>query len=275
MSSVKTPTVASRRPTRVTLLPLPWRACAGPNPTGSTRPRFSSCSSTSEKPRSQTRSPENPGAPVGGMYGAELNGDPCVSAVLVVAYAGGWDRVAAEVVLGADEDEIAGCVCVRERGRFEGNKVTKLDEMRESVACAGCVDDPDGDADANVDVDADVEEGGEDVNKVGRDVVDADGEDIDGGEALPLRNGGSGRRDREGLGATLTLPPRSARMSFVLVISEASASASASSVDKGMGIGIGIGTAEQVEVGSSVGRGAGEVVVVRWVSRKYKGSSWC
>ena len=91
ISSVSTRTVPSRLPTSVTPLPLTRFACAVisvsmplamPSPTGSTSPRFSSCSSTSENPRSQARSPANPGAPVGGMYGVDANGEPCVTAVL-------------------------------------------------------------------------------------------------------------------------------------------------------------------------------------------------
>jgi hypothetical protein len=89
ISLVSTRTVPSRRPTSVTPLPLTHLACAVisvsppiPSPTGSTSPRVSSCASTSENPRSQARSPANPGAPVGGMYGAEAKGEPCVTPVL-------------------------------------------------------------------------------------------------------------------------------------------------------------------------------------------------
>ena len=91
ISSFSTRTVPSRLPTSATPFALARFACAAssvppppptPSPTGSTSPRFSSCSSTSENPRSQARSPANPGAPVGGMYGVEAKGDPCVTAVL-------------------------------------------------------------------------------------------------------------------------------------------------------------------------------------------------
>lgn len=231
--------VPSHLPVSVTPLDL---LCRGgvvisdpiPNPIGSTSPSFSSCSRTSENPRSQARSPAKPGAPVGGMYGVDAKGEPCVSEVLAK---GDDNREWVGAEDGADEKTTG----VAERGRPDGNNETRLDEMRERVACAGC----DG-VDANGDFD------GAGEGAMGSDVVDSDG-----GEALPLRRGGSGTRAREGLGATLTLPPRSTLISLGLCISEASASARASSVDVGVGIGIGI-----------EGGGGG------WVLRKYMGSSW-
>ena len=165
-------------------------------------------------------------------------------------------------MFGADDEDPAVVGGAVERGRPEGNKDTRLDERRESVACAGCVD---------ADVGVEAPGGGEDEDG-GRDVVELVGEDREGGEALPLRRGGSGSRDREGLvGATLTLPLRSTRTNFGWVISEASASASASSVDMSTGTGIGIGTGrgEAVEDGA----GSGSRAAVNWVSRKYMGSS--
>ena len=205
-------------------------------------PRFSSCSRTSENPRSHARSPANPGAPVGGMYGVALKGEPCVSAVL-----GAWNRVGG-LLLSVGEDANGGIEGVVERGRVEGIKETRLEEMRERVACAGWVD-------ASVGVDVEAEEA------AASEVLDTEGDVVvDGGEAVPLRRGGS---DREGLGATLTLPPRSTRMSFGLVISEASASARASSVDMGIGIWIGSGGKVEFEFDAADG----------WVLMKYKGSS--
>lgn len=158
------------------------------------------------------------------MYGVDAKGEPCVTAVR------DKEEEKRETAVGADGgDGETTVVGTDERGRPDGNNDTKLEEMRESVACAGC------------DADIDVEEedgGGSGGEGVGSEVVDPVGKDIDGGDALPLRRGVSGRRAREGLGATLTLPPRSTRISFGLVISEASASASASSVDVGIGIGL-------------------------------------
>lgn len=142
--------------------------------------------------------------------------------------------------------------------------------------------DTDADAEANIVVE-DVK-GGE---QLANDVVDPVGDDIDGGDALPLSRGGNGSRDRAGLGATLTLPPRSIRMSFGLVNSEASASAKASSVDMGMGIGTGAAgpVAASVEVefvvveeGGEEGGGTSEEAgdaaeALGGVLRKYMGSS--
>ena len=131
------------------------------------------------------------------------------------------DRERACVEVGADET-------MTERGRPDGNSDDKLDEKRESVACAGCgvaVVDADGD----VDFDDRVAGGGDALSSLE--------EDIEGGEALPLRRGGSGTRDREGLGATLTLPPCSTLINLGLCMSEARASARASSVDIGAAMG--------------------------------------
>jgi hypothetical protein len=83
------------------------------------------------------------------------------------------------VVPGAEETLTVGVEAPERGGRPDGNNETRLEEMRESVACAGC-------ADADMEVGA---SGGEDV---GSDVVELVGEDIDGGEALSLRRGGSG-----------------------------------------------------------------------------------
>ena len=94
------------------------------------------------------------------------------------------------MVLGAEEEPMVGVDPVERDGRPDGNSETKLEEMRESVACAGCgcVDEDDEDGDAN----AEVEEAGGGDEDVGSDVVELVGEDMDGGEALPLRRGGSG-----------------------------------------------------------------------------------
>lgn len=87
------------------------------------------------------------------------------------------------MVLGAEEEAIVGVAAAERDGRPEGNNETRLEEMRESVACAGCADD---------DADAEKEAWGSGGEDVGSDVVELVGEDIDGGEALPLRRGGSG-----------------------------------------------------------------------------------
>lgn len=158
------------------------------------------------------------------MYGVDAKGEPCVSVVLANGEEN-RERVVGADDGGEDEGTYVGAV---ERGRPDGNNDTKLEEMRESVACAGW----------DVDIEGE-ESGGSGGEDVGSEVLEPVGEDVDGGDALPLRRGGSGTRAREGLGATLILPPCSILTILGLVISEASASASASSVDVRTGIWIG------------------------------------
>lgn len=115
------------------------------------------------------------------MYGAEANGEPCV----IAALAKGED---AEMVLGAEQEaandggRVVADVGTVPREREDGRSDTKLEERRERVPCVGGDDDVCGG-------------GGGGEEDRGRDVIDPVGDDIDGGDAVPLRRGGRGVRD--------------------------------------------------------------------------------